>query len=62
MDIGGVDFNKKRKVYRARVSKNGVQIFIGEYSSAKKAAIAYNDYVISNMLEHTLNNIDRNYQ
>lgn len=38
----GVSYDKRRKLYRARITKNGVVSLIGWFKTAESAAIAYN--------------------
>lgn len=39
----GVSWDKKRKKWQAKISKNGKTIALGRYSSEQKAALAYNE-------------------
>ena len=39
----GITYIKSKKLYRARIEKNGKSHFIGDYKSEKEAALAYND-------------------
>ena len=43
----GVDFNKRKGKWRARITKNCQQIHLGEYSSPEEAAIVYNKAAIT---------------
>jgi hypothetical protein len=51
----GVSFRKDTKKFSAYITLNNKKVTIGCFSEAKDAALAYNDYVIRNKLEHTLN-------
>lgn len=55
----GVHFNKKIGKYRAVIYVNSVKIHLGYFDTAEEGAIAYNNYVISNNTEHTLNIINK---
>lgn len=39
----GVDFNKNRKFYRARIAVNYKRIYLGVFSTQEEAALAYNE-------------------
>ena len=43
--------------YQASIKVNNIAINLGTYTSKLQAAIEYDDYVISNSLEHTINDI-----
>lgn len=51
----GVFFEKTRNKYVARLTSNGKTKYLGRYNTAEEAGKAYNEYIISNNLEHTLN-------
>jgi len=51
----GVNLHKNR--WQSRISIDGKRITIGAFSTKEEAAFAYDNYVISNKLEHTINNI-----
>ncbi len=51
----GVDLHKKTGRYRARISVSNTVHSLGYYDTAIEAAKAYDEYVISNKLEHTIN-------
>ncbi len=53
----GVSFIKERNRFAAQITVNGKGKRIGRYKTAIEAAIAYDEYVISNNLEHSINNI-----
>jgi len=52
----GVIYDKKSHIWRAQITVNRKNIIVGKYENKIDAAIAYDDYVISNKLEHTINN------
>ncbi len=43
--------------WRARINVDKKQIFLGHFESSKHAAIAYNNYIKLNNLNHTLNEV-----
>ena len=49
----GVTIRGKR--FQTRIKVNGKQLSLGMYGTAEEAATAYDEYVIKNKLEHTLN-------
>jgi len=51
----GVSKKVNSNKYTAQIGVDGKVIFIGYFTTAKEAAIAYNQYVIDNCLEHTIN-------
>lgn len=51
----GVTYRKDNDKYRARITVDNKLISIGNFKTAKEAAIAYDYYVISNYLDHPLN-------
>lgn len=51
----GVSFHKNKNKWISSIKVFGKQIHLGYFSTALDAAKAYNDYVIKNNLEHTLN-------
>lgn len=51
----GVSFHKKSKRWYAQTAVNNKSIFIGSFSTAKEAALAYDEYVLSNNLNKKLN-------
>lgn len=53
----GVHFDKSRNKWKSEIGVNGKAIYIGRYNTKDDAAKAYNDYIISNNLEHPLNKI-----
>ena len=53
----GVTLKKGDTKYIARIMLAGKSIALGSYITEKEAAIAYNKYVLSNNLEHSLNKI-----
>ncbi|MFA5669878.1 MAG: AP2 domain-containing protein [Candidatus Cloacimonas sp.] len=53
----GVSFNKRNNNWVARIGINGKNIYLGRFDEAKEAAKAYDNYVIANNLEHTINEI-----
>jgi hypothetical protein len=55
----GVSWNKRDKKWVAQISVNCKRISLGYFNTAIDAAKAYDNYVISNNLEHTINNIQR---
>ena len=48
----GVCFNKSSKKFMAQIRISGKQIYLGLFQSEKDAALAYNNYIISNNLTH----------
>lgn len=48
---------KLRRKWQARISINKKTIYLGVYNTPKEAAIAYDNYVIKNGLEHTTNGL-----
>ena len=48
---------KLRNKWQARISINKKTIYLGVFNNAKEAAIAYDNYVILNNLEHTTNGL-----
>ena len=53
----GAVYLKRDKKWEARIKIDNKSNYLGRYSSAKEAGIAYNEYIITNNLEHTLNEI-----
>jgi len=53
----GVSFHKLTKRWRAVVGINGNKKYIGTFAHAIDAAKAYDNYVLENNLEHTLNKV-----
>ena len=53
----GVSWHKNIKKWTAQINVNKKLKHLGTYSNKIEAAIAYNNYVIDNNLEHSLNNI-----
>lgn len=51
----GVGRNKNRKKFGAQIRVNGKRVWLGAFDEAIDAAKAYNNYVIKNQLNHTLN-------
>lgn len=51
----GVCWNKRDEKWRARIRVNYKYIHLGCFDTAEEGAIAYNNYVIENNLEHPLN-------
>ena len=49
---------KLRKKWQARIAINKKTIYLGTYNTDIEAALAYDNYVITNKLEHAINNID----
>lgn len=56
----GVYMNKKHKRYVSQIRVNSKYIYLGYFENKIDAAKAYNQYVIDNNLEHTLNIIEEN--
>lgn len=54
----GVTFDKKSGKFLCQIGVNKKNIHIGRFNKAIEAAFAYNNYVIKNNLEHTINNVD----
>lgn len=52
----GVDLSGTK--FRARITVDYVRINLGSYNTAEEAALAYNNYIISNKLEHLLNELN----
>jgi hypothetical protein len=55
----GVDFYKAGNKWRARVRIDNGRINLGYFNTALEAAIAYDNYVINNNLEHTINGVEK---
>ena len=53
----GVSFCKLTNKYKASVGYNNKQKTLGRFMTAKEAALAYNAFIITNNLGHTLNEI-----
>lgn len=53
----GVCFSNTRNKLVAQISVNSKHIHIGYFDTAELGAIAYNEYVIANNTNHTLNKI-----
>jgi hypothetical protein len=54
----GVCFHKRKKIFQSNIRLNGQLIYLGSFHIEKDAAIAYNNYIISNNLTHfNLNDI-----
>lgn len=53
----GVTFNKKQGKFHSKICVNSKTIHIGTFPTAIEAAKAYDKYVISNKLEHTINGV-----
>lgn len=53
----GVCFSNTRNKWVAQISVNSKHIHIGYFDTAELGAIAYNEYVIANNTNHTLNKI-----
>lgn len=53
----GIEWISVNKKWRARIGINKKNIHIGCFNTALEAAKAYNNYVINNKLEHSINNI-----
>ena len=51
----GVYWNKRVEKWRAYLSIKGKMVHLGYFDTPEEGAIAYNNYVIENNLEHTLN-------
>jgi len=51
----GVSWYNRNKRWRAVIGVNNKQIYIGLYTVKEEAAAAYNNYVINNNLEHSIN-------
>jgi len=51
----GVTLDKRRGTYQAKIQVNGKHVHIGIYTKAFEAAKAYDTYVKSNNLEHSIN-------
>lgn len=49
--------SKLRDKYRARITVDKKVIYLGVFGTAIEAGISFNEYVLSNNLEHTLNDI-----
>ena len=56
----GVHINKKDKKYITQIRVDKENIYLGYFKNKIDAAKAYNQYVIDNNLEHTLNIIEEN--
>lgn len=53
----GVSWHKRDRVWNSGIRINNKRIHIGYFSTAIAAAKAYDDYVISHNLEHTINGV-----
>lgn len=53
----GVSFYKRDKIYTAQIRVDFKKKHLGRFKTALEAAKAYDNYVIENKLEHTINNI-----
>jgi hypothetical protein len=51
----GVSFHKNRGTWQAAIRVHPKRVYLGQHSTAEKAALAVNKYIIDNNLEHTLN-------
>ena len=51
----GVRFSKKTNKWTASITKNKRAIFLGCFDSPYDAALAYDNFVIQNKLEHSIN-------
>ena len=47
----GVNFHRRDKKFKARISVNKKSIYLGYFQTAEEGAIAYNNYIIENNLE-----------
>ena len=53
----GVHFDKNRNKWKVQIFINNKIIHLGRYSTAIEAAMTYDNYVIKNKLEHTINGV-----
>ena len=53
----GVSFDKGTKKFRAFIGLGTKLKALGSFNTPIEAAIAYDSYIIENMLEHSLNNV-----
>ena len=53
----GVSWHKKQQKFNSRITVDSITINLGSYSTNIEAAKAYDEYVIKNNLEHTLNGV-----
>ena len=53
----GVHYDTNARKYRARIGVNKTYIHLGFFSSAIEAAVVYDEYVVNNNLNHTINNV-----
>jgi len=51
----GVGWHKARGMWRAYIKIKGVSKHIGHYKTAIEASEAYNNFIVTNNLEHTIN-------
>jgi hypothetical protein len=51
----GVSYTTSRTKWKAQIMISSKRVFLGSFDSALEAAIAYDTYVITNNLEHTIN-------
>jgi len=59
VDISYTKKDKSTWSYRARISHNGKHVSLGSYSTKKRAAEAYNDYITTNGLIGILNDTSK---
>lgn len=53
----GVTRRKDRMIFESRISVNYKRVHMGSFKTALEAAKAYDNYVIENNLEHTINGV-----
>lgn len=51
----GVSWNKSSNKWQVKIKVNNKNIHLGSFNTPEEGAVAYNNYIIENNLEHTLN-------
>lgn len=58
----GVSWAKDRSKWKVQIVVNTKRIYIGQFDTAIEGAIAYNNYITENNLEHTINPLPKECQ